>query len=207
MRVLVACEFSGVVREAFGARGHEVISCDLLPTEQIGNHYQGDVLEFLRLVSFWPEGVGFDLMIAHPPCTCLSTCGNRHLKQPGRIEQREKDFQFFMSLFCADIPRVCIENPHGYINTHFRKPDQTIHPWYFGDPRMKRTGLWLKNLPPLTYDLSQYEKPEPVYYTPDGRPKYWTHKTKDHDKGKSGKERAVTPKAIAEAMAEQWGDL
>jgi hypothetical protein len=197
MKVLIACEFSGVVRDAFTAAGHYAVSCDLLPSETPGMHHRGDVREILDC--------GWDLMIGHPPCTFLSTCGNRHLRQPGRMEKRERDFQFFLTLYNAPIPRICLENPHGYVNTHFRKPDQTIHPWYFGDPRMKRTGLWLKGLPLLEYDAAEYEKPKPCYYTPDGRPKYWTHKTKDHSKGGSGKERSVTSEAIAQAMASQWG--
>lgn len=200
MRVLVACEFSGVVRRAFRSRGHEAWSCDLLPAaDESEFHYQRDVRELFCLP--------WDLMIAHPPCTYLSTCGNRHLQQTGRTQAREEAFEFFMELACAPISRICIENPHGYVNTHWRKPDQTVHPWYFGDPNMKRTGLWLKNLPLLAYDLSRFEKPKPMYWTPDGRPKYWTHKTKDHTKGNSGIERSVTSWAIAEAMACQWGRL
>lgn len=197
MRVLVACEFSGIVRDAFHALGHDAVSCDLLPSERPGPHIMGDVLDVLDC--------GWDLMVAHPPCTYLSTCGNRHLRQPGRLEKRERDFQFFLTLYHAPIPRICLENPHGYVNSHFRKPDQTIHPWYFGDNRMKRTGLWLRGLPLLEYDLSQYEKPQPCYITPDGRPKYWTHKTVNHSAGKSGRERSVTSWAIAQAMAAQWG--
>lgn len=203
MNVLVACEVSGVVREAFRKRGHNAWSCDILPTAIPGPHYQGDVRDLLH-PSILKD---FNLMIAHPPCTYLSTCGNRHLNQPGRLEARQEAFDFFMQLACASVPRICMENPHGCVNTHWRKPDQTIHPWYFGDPNMKRTGLWLKNLPLLQYDLTKYEKPKPMYYTPDGRPKYWTHKTKDHNKGTSSSERSITSWAIAEAMAEQWGSL
>lgn len=200
MRVLVACEFSGVVRDAFCRRGHNAVSCDILDTEnEPARHIQMDVMELLR------KGYHWDLMIAHPPCTYLSTCGNRHLGQPGRIEARQKAFEFFMALYNADIPKVCVENPHGYVNSHFRKPDQTIHPWFFGDPRMKRTGLWLRGIPLLRVDTSLYNKPEPVYFTPDGRPKGWTHKTANRQVGKSGVERSVTSWVIAEAMAEQWG--
>jgi len=197
MRVLVACEFSGVVRDAFIRRGHDAVSCDLLPTDSEGPHIQGDVLSVLDC--------GWDLMIAHPPCTYLSSCGNRHLKQPGRIEKREQDFEFFMRVYGAPIPKVAVENPHGYVNTHFRKPDQTIHPWYFGESRMKRTGIWLRGLPVLTYDLSKHEKPQPVYYTPDGRPKGYTHLTINRSLGRSGTARSITSLAIANAMAEQWG--
>lgn len=200
VNVLIACEFSGVVRRAFQARGHYAISCDLLPAEdgEKWNHYQGDVRSLL-------QKTGWDLMIAHPPCTYLSTCDNRHQHETGRAALRDEAFAFFMELWCAPIPRICMENPQGRLSTLFRKPDQTIHPWYFGDPKMKRTCLWLKNLPPLTYDLAQYTKPEPLYWTPKGEPKHWCNKTKEHGRGRSGKERSVTSGAIAEAMAEQWG--
>jgi len=201
MRVLVACEFSGIVRDAFRSRGHDAWSCDLVDTERDPRyHIQTDVLRVLLRERF-------DLMIAHPPCTYLSTCGNRHAHTEEWKAERERAWHFVAVLWEYGPSLTCIENPQGYLNTIWRKPDQTIHPWYFGDARMKRTCLWLKNLPPLQYDLSQYEKPLPDYYTPDGYPKYWTHKTKDHSKGTCGKERSVTSWAIAEAMAEQWGGI
>ena len=144
MKVLVACEFSGRVRDAFTALGHDAISCDLLPSETPGKHYQGNVLDIIN--------EGFDLMIAHPPCTYLSVAGNAHLKRPGRIEKRLEAYQFFLKLANAPIYRIAIENPVGYINTNYRKPDQIIHPYYFGEPFQKRSCLWLKNLPLLMYN-------------------------------------------------------
>lgn len=197
MRVLVACEFSGVVRDAFAARGHDSWSCDLLPTEMPGQHIQGDVFKII--------GEGWDLMVAHPPCQFLSTCGNRHLRQPGRLDERVKALAFFLSMYFCGIPKICVENPHGHVNTAFRKPDQTVHPWYFGESAMKRTGLWLRGLPLLNHEGKHCKKPEPSYFTPDGMPKYWTHKTKDHSAGTCYKERSRFSHAIAAAMAEQWG--
>ena len=129
LRVLVACEFSGIVREAFKVRGHDAWSCDLLPTEIPGQHIQGDVLEHLE--------DGWDMMIAHPPCTYLSYVGMRHWNKPGRAEKRVEAMQFFMRFIRANIPRICVENPLGYPSQVFRAPDQIIHPYYFGDPFQK----------------------------------------------------------------------
>ena len=153
MKVLVACEFSGTVRDEFLRLGHDAVSCDLLPTEKEGPHIQGDVLDVLKAERF-------DLMIAHPPCTYLTVAANRAFKEdPTRYQKREEAFRFAMSLYNADVPRVCMENPMGYLNTHFRRPDQIIHPWMFGDCEMKRTCLWLKKLPKLTW-ISNPTKPK-----------------------------------------------
>ncbi len=200
MRVLVACEFSGVVRDAFAKRGHDAWSCDLLPSERAGSHIQGDVLKHL--------GDGWDLMVAHPPCTYLSYVGLRHWNKPGRAEKRDEAMAFFMALVNAPIERICIENPLGYPSKVYRKPDQTIHPYYFGEPVQKRTCLWLKNLPPLLYDKSKAIKPEPLYICKGvksyGKKIHWTE-------GMAGvknrsKERSRSFESIASAMAEQWGD-
>jgi len=200
LRVLVACEFSGIVRDAFIARGHDAMSCDLLPTEREGLHHQGDVMDIIN--------DGWDLMIAHPPCTYLSYAATRSWNNPGREAKRLEALDFFMQLINANVKRICVENPVGYPNTVYRKPDQIIHPYYFGDPFMKRTCLWLKNLPLLQWDKS-VTKPEPVYIQVggrnDGKKIHFTEAlapTKDR-----WKERSRTFQGIADAMAEQWGVL
>ena len=137
--MLVACEFSGRVRDAFRARGHNATSCDLLPTESLGDHYQCDVLEVLD--------EGWDLMIAHPPCTYLSAAGTRWWK--GREKEQQEAAEFFMALINANIPKICVENPRGAMSRLYRMPDQRIQPWQFGHGETKETCLWLKNLPPL----------------------------------------------------------
>jgi hypothetical protein len=198
MRVLVACEFSGIVRDAFAAKGHDAWSCDLLPTERPGNHIQGDVLEILN--DDW------DLMIACPPCTYLSYVGTRHWNKPGRAALREDAMQFFLVLANAAIEKIAVENPLGYASKVFRKPDQTIHPYYFGDPVQKRTCLWLKNLPPLIF-TQMLSKPEPLYYCQGEKSKgkaiHWVEgirgvKNRSH-------ERSRFFPSIANAMADQWG--
>lgn len=202
LRVLVACEFSGIVRQAFTALGHEATSCDLLPTEIPGSHYQGDVRDIL--------GMGWDLMIAHPPCEYLAFSGIRHWNKPGRAELREEAAAFFMECANAPIEHICIENSRGIMSQWWRKPDQAIHPYYFGDSAMKRTCLWLKNLPELLWFPhdsmfpTAVEQPEPIGYYSDtskqpGKAKYFTDTTK------SPHERARTFPSIARAMASQWG--
>lgn len=142
MRVLVACEFSGTVRDAFAARGCDAWSCDLLPTEAPGNHIQGDVLSVL--------GDGWDLMIAHPPCTFLCSSGLHWNKRtPGRDQLTEDALGFVRKLLDAPVPLIALENPVGRINTAVRKPDQKVQPWMFGEDASKGTCLWLKGLPPL----------------------------------------------------------
>lgn len=199
MKVLIACEYSGIVRDAFIAKGHDAVSCDLLPTEKPGPHIQGDVLDVL--------GDGWDMMVGHPPCTYLSYIGTRHWNNPGRATKREKAMKFFMSLINAPIDKICIENPVGLPNTEYCKPDQIIHPYYFGESYQKRTCLWLKNLPKLKYENTIIEKPPPLYYCKgkrsEGKAINWVE-------GISGvenrsKARSKTFVSIARAMAEQWG--
>lgn len=184
LRVLVACEFSGVVRDAFNARGHDAMSCDLLPGMGVGQHYQGDVRDVLD----YP----WDLMIAHPPCTHLSVSGARHFKEKRLDGRQQSAVSFFMLLAKADIPMIAIENPVCVMSTLWRKPDQIIHPWEHGHGEQKQTCLWLKNLPLLN--------PSNVV---EGR------EQRVHKMGPSEdrwKERSKTFPGIAEAMADQWTD-
>lgn len=198
MRVLVACEFSGIVREAFAKRGHDAWSCDLLPTEIPGKHIQDDVLKHLN--------DGWDLMIAHPPCTYFANSGLHYLKtKPERKELLQKAYDFLCQLWLASIPQICIENPVGWLNTHWRKPSQIIHPYYFGTPELKQTCLWLKSLP-LLKPIKMLVKPEPKGYClrKSGRNK--GHKYYYHwRQGKNAHCRSRTFLCIADAMAAQWG--
>lgn len=202
LKVLVACEFSGRVRDAFQALGHDAWSCDLLPTETPGKHIVGDVMQVIN----W----NWDLMIAHPPCTYLSYAATKYWNKPGRAELRESSMQFFMAMVNAPIPMICVENPVGYPNTVYRKPDQIIQPYYFGDKFLKRTCLWLKGLPKLWYweqdDLfgkrTATDYPQPVYVeNKNGKKKnrHWTEATS------GGQARSMTFYGIANAMAQQWG--
>lgn len=194
MRVLVACEFSGTVREAFAKLGHDAWSCDLLPTEiPSDKHIQGDVTPLLN--EHW------DLLIAHPPCTYLSYAATKYWNQPGREELRQEAMKFFMLFINAPFKYVCVENPVGLPNTIYRKPDQIIHPYYWGEPHKKRTCLWLKNLPKLKYDKEKIVEPEPIYIDKTGKKRYFT------DANHGGKTRSVTFKCVAEQFALQWGEL
>jgi hypothetical protein len=189
MKVLVACEFSGIVRDAFAALGHDAMSCDLLPTERPGKHYQGDVRDIL--------GDGWDLMIAHPPCTYISNMSNCRINEPGRKQLREEGFDFFMELANAPISKIAIENPRGLPERRWRKADQIINPYQFGHSVSKATCLWLKGLPALVpTDVVEYERKY------DGkRWRTWVDTCKQHN----GKYRSVTFQGIADAMADQWG--
>lgn len=198
----MACEFSGTVRDAFLARGHYAMSCDLLDTEKDGPHTICDV----RLIL----DDGWDLMIAHPPCTHLAVSGARWFKE--KKAEQEEALRFIKTLINAPIPKICIENPISIISSRIRKPDQIIQPFWFGDPHPKKTCLWLKNLPPLMW----YEKGG-LFPTTEVEPKYLEYNSKKTKSGKSrysefgklgkghGRERSVTFKGIAKAMAEQWG--
>ena len=190
MKVLIACEYSGTVRDAFIAQGHDAISCDILPTDAPGPHYQGDVRDIL--------GDGFDLMVAHPPCTHLAVSGARWFKDK-QIEQAEA-LDFVRLLLTAPIDKIALENPISIISSRIRKPNQIIQPWQFGSPESKSTCLWLKNLPNL---IPTDILPLP----PSGR---WNNQTPS-GQNKLGpspdrwKERSKTYQGIAEAMAQQWG--
>ena len=196
MKVLVACEYSGTVRDAFIAKGHEAISCDLLPTDVSGPHYQGDVFDIIN--------DGWDLMIAHPPCTYLCSSGLHWNKRtPGRQEMTDEALEFVRKLLNAPIEKIALENPIGCISTQIRKPSQTIQPWQFGHDASKATCLWLKNIPLLT--PTQLIEPRIV----DGK-KRWANQT---DSGQNRlppsadrwKIRSETYQGIAKAMADQWG--
>lgn len=193
MRVLVACEFSGVVRDAFARRGHDAWSCDILPTEKPGNHIQGDAVKVLR--------DGWDLLIAHPPCTYLSYAGLGRWNKPGRAEQREEAMMFFMQFINAPIKKIAVENPRGYPQKAYRKPDQVIQPFYFGHDARKLTCLWLKNLPPLWF-TGVRETPKPVFVDGSGKARHFTDALTGKDRQH---ERSRTFPGIAQAMAEQWG--
>jgi len=180
MRVLIACEFSGIVRDAFALRGHDAWSCDLLPTEIPGKHIEGNVLDVLE--------DGWDLMIAHPPCTYLAVSGARWFKD--KTEEQVQAIDFFMALIEAPIPRIAAENPISIMSTRYRKPDQIIQPWQFGHGETKATCLWLKGLPKLTPTDVVDGRAQRVHRLPPG-PDRW-------------KERSRTFPGIAKAMAEQW---
>lgn len=196
MRVLVACEYSGTVRDAFIALGHDAMSCDLLPTDKPGPHYQGDVFDIIN--DSW------DLMIAHPPCTYLTNSGVTWLhKDPSRWDKLDEGAAFFKALLNLKIPKIAIENPimHKYAKERIGNVKQTqiIQPWMFGHKEQKATCLWLKGLPPLTatnnvkeamLNLPKRER-ERLHYLPPS-PNRW-------------KIRSTTFQGIANAMAIQWG--
>ena len=184
MRVLVACEFSGTVRDSFAARGHDAWSCDLLPSETPGQHHQGDVLAFLRQTHR-----RFDLLIAHPPCTHLAVSGARWFKD--KQQEQAEALRFVRELLGCYVERIALENPVSIISSRIRKPDQVIQPWQFGHGEVKATCLWLKNLPKLAPTNIAEGREARVHKMPPG-PNRW-------------KERSRTFKGIAEAMAEQWG--
>lgn len=185
MRVLIACEFSGVVRDAFRARGHVALSVDLLPTEQPGPHIEGDVLRFID--------DGWDLMIAHPPCTDIAVSGARWFPAKRADGRQGRALAFVQSLLDAPIPRIALENPVSIISSAIRKPDQIIQPWQFGHGETKATCLWLKGLPPLVPTDIVVGREARVHRMAPG-PDRW-------------RERSRTLPGIAAAMAEQWGLL
>lgn len=192
MRVLVACEYSGTVRDAFIARGHDAISCDLLPTDKPGPHYQGDVFDII--------GKGFDLMIAHPPCTYLCVPGAHYLRHNlKRWMFLSMARTFFMKLYNYPIPLICIENPVPSNYADLPMYNQIINPWMFGHKENKKTCLWIKGLTPLRPTNIRIERGE-KYYRQDGsssNSKWYAHSNQ--------KQRSKTFQGIADAMAKQWG--
>ena len=184
MKVAILCEFSGIVRDAFLAKGHDAISCDLEPTERPGPHIQGDCRDY--------DWSGYDLIIAHPPCTYLATSGNRWMKNnPERMNKRLDAIMFVVWCMMLPVKKLCIENPVSVIASYIRPCDQSIQPWQFGHPEKKRICLWLENLPKLKSTKIMKEK-----------------KSRIHHMGSNvknrGKERSRFYPGIAKAMAEQW---
>jgi len=200
MKVLVACEFSGVVRDAFIQEGHDALSCDLLPTISAGPHYEGDIFDCI-------DGESWDLMIAHPPCTHISVSGARWFPphtQPGEagykpLYLRFESLAFVGRLMETSIPRVCIENPLSVISGHIRKADQTIQPYEFGHPETKRTCFWLKELPPLKPTNNVYDEMMKLPVQIRNRI-HWMGSGR-------GSDRSITYSGIAQAMADQWGTV
>lgn len=183
MRVLIACEFSGTVRDAFTQAGHIAWSCDLLPSDKPGMHHQGNVLDIIN--------EGWDLMIAHPPCTHLAVSGARYFAEKRKDGRQQEAIQFFMSLINAPIPCIAVENPVCIMSSHYRKPDQIIQPWQFGHGETKATCLWLKNLPKLKPTKIVNGRENKVHRMPPSKDRW--------------RKRSITYQGIADAMAEQWG--
>lgn len=181
MKVLVACEYSGTVRDAFKAKGHDAHSCDLLPTDVPGNHYQGDVFDIIN--------EGWDLMIAHPPCTHLAVSGARWFHKKKKEQKLALDF--VRKLLDANIPKIALENPISIISSKIRKPDQIVQPWQYGHGETKATCLWLKNLPKLNPTNIVEGRVARIHKLPPS-PDRW-------------KIRSKTYEGIANAMANQWG--
>jgi hypothetical protein len=202
MKILIACEYSGRVRDAFIARGHDAMSCDLLPTDAPGPHYQGDVFDIIN--------DGWDLMVAHPPCTYLSVSGMHWTTRGLRDPQLTEDaLAFVQRLMDAPVERIAVENPISVISSRIRKPDQIISPYQFGHDASKKTCLWLKNLSLLT--ATQIVEPR-IVITPSGKPaKRWGNQCDNYGQDKlppsadRWKLRSATYQGIADAMAAQWG--
>lgn len=217
MKILIGCEYSGIVRDAFIKKGHNAISCDILETEQSGPHYKGDIFDIINN--------DFDMLIAFPPCTYLSSAG-LHLcqidkygsKAIERIKKRHLATEFFLNLWDCGIPKICLENPVGFISHSVLKQTQIIHPFYFGERQMKRTALWLKNLPPLIHShqdnlfeqKTHTKKPDPERIeirkeTGKIKNRYFTDCFVGNSRLKTQHEKSKTFQSIADAMAEQWG--
>lgn len=187
MRILVACEFSGVVREEFAKRGHDACSLDILPTKIPGKHLQEDIMNQIRT---W-RWTNWDMLIAFPPCTRLCVSGARWFGKY-QIEQL-KAIEFFLNIATCPIEKICIENPIGIMSTHYRKPDQIIQPWQFGHGETKATCLWLKGLPKLVPTNIVEGREARIHKMPPSKDR--------------GLLRSITYQGIASAMAEQWGNL
>lgn len=200
MKILIACEFSATVRDAFRARGHDAWSCDILPSD--GNprwHIQGDVLDLLSDYTGRHTCDSWELMIAHPPCTHLAVSGSRWFAKKRR--EQVAAFEFFMRLALAPIPRIALEQPVSVISSRWRRPDQVVQPWMFGHPENKATCLFLKNLPLL-------EPTERVRWKVNRRPVHLANRIHHMPPGpERARERSRTFQGIADAMASQWGSV
>ena len=185
MKILIACEYSGTVRDAFIAAGHDAMSCDLLPTDRPGPHYQGNVFDVIN--------DGWDIMIAHPPCTDLAVSGARHFAAKIADGRQARALDFVQRLLDAPISRICVENPVSVISTRIRKPDQLIQPWQYGHGETKTTCLWLKSLPKLIPTDIVEGRLDRIHKMPPS-PDRW-------------KLRSTTYQGIADAMANQWGKV
>lgn len=185
LKVLVACEYSGRVRDAFASMGHFAMSCDLLPSDASGLHYQGDVTDILDQ--------GWDLMIAHPPCTHLAVSGARHFKAKKESGVQQEALEFVRLLLNAPVPKIALENPVSIISSEIRKPNQIIQPWQFGHGETKATCLWLKGLPKLVPTNIVEGRDDRIHKMPPS-PDRW-------------KLRSTTYQGIADAMAAQWGGI
>lgn len=188
MKILVACEYSGRVRDAFIAMGHQAISCDLLPTDQPGPHYQGQIEHLI----YGKNAAEWDMMIAHPPCTHLAVSGARHFAAKKESGVQDAALGFVRMLMLANIPKIAIENPISIISSKIRKPDQIIQPWMFGHGETKATCLWLKNLPKLIPTNIVDGRDDRIHKMPPSANRW--------------KLRSITYQGIANAMAKQWGE-
>lgn len=207
MKILVACEYSGVVRDAFIRKGHKAISCDILPSEsQLGEHYQGDVTHILDM--------DWDMVIAFPPCTDLTVACVSQWPRKKADGRQGAAIDFFMRFANCQAKKVCIENPLGIMSTVYKKPTQIIHPYYFGDSYQKRTCLWLKGLPPLfhakqidlfTNTITHVHRGEIKTFVGGKRMPAWFSDAKSLGAAGAAKRRSLTFPGIAKAMAEQWG--
>jgi hypothetical protein len=196
MKVLVACEFSGTVRDAFIKAGHDAMSCDLEPTDVPGPHYQGDMFDIVN--------DGWDLMIAHPPCTHLAVSGARHFEKKRADGRQQQGIDLFMRVINAPIPLIAVENPIGIMSSLYRKPDQIIQPWQYGHKTTKATCLWLKGLP-LLEPTNIVEKGEFVVFPSGKRMSKWYADSSKNSPKERERIRNKTFQGIADAMAQQWG--
>lgn len=187
MKVLIACEFSGTVRDAFAQRGHDAWSCDLLPTEKPGNHIQIDLIQLWNTFHEW------DLIIAHPPCTDLAVSGARWFPEKRASGSQQKAIDFFMMIAGCNCPRIAIENPIGIMSRLWRKPDQIIQPWQFGHGETKATCLWLQGIPKLAPTNIVQGREGRIWRMPPSRERW--------------KERSRTYQGVADAMASQWSEI
>jgi hypothetical protein len=196
MKVLIACEFSGTVRDAFTKLGHDAWSCDLEDTLTPGNHYKGDMFDIVN--------DGWDLIIAHPPCTHLAVSGARHFEKKRADGRQQQGIDFFMRVMNIDVPRLAVENPIGIMSTLYRKPNQIIQPWEYGHKTTKATCLWLKGLP-LLKPTNIVDKGEVVTFASGKRMSKWFYESSQLSPKERERMRNKTFQGIADAMAEQWG--